>query len=180
MHLGDEGYVGVTPVEGGRVNVCGLFVQNGETSGRGSARLLSYLRASGLLQLAERLGSGDAVEKSVCGVSGVAFGVVERSGGVALGDAERMIPPFTGNGMSMAFEAAECVVEVLAGYSRGDFDWLVTERQAGENLEKRFARRLKVAEPLHRMLVHPVGQHWISSVAKPGLVPFNLLNRILT
>lgn len=72
MHLGKGGYVGLTPVEGDRVNVCGLFEVRKDVKGKGS--FLAYLSACGLDDLVERLRTVAADEKSVTGVSGIAFG----------------------------------------------------------------------------------------------------------
>lgn len=181
MHLGDEGYVGLTPVEDGRVNVCGLFKRRATCEGKGSARLLSYLSACGLTDLVERLREVPADESSVTGVSGIAFGAQNHATDLlTLGDAERMTPPFTGNGMSMAFEAAECALEPLRSFAHGETGW---ERARGEvqlRLGKRFDRRVTMARGFHQVLLNSPGRELLAAAAKPGLLPFNLLNRILT
>lgn len=181
MHLGDGGYIGLTPVEDGRVNVCGLFENQKEISGKGSERLLNYLDHCGLRQLSTRLRAAEADERSVTGISGIAFGQQDKGSEVlALGDAERMIPPFTGNGMSMAFEAAECALEPLLNFSRGKNDWDETRREVSVRLQSRFRTRIAVASGLHGLLLTSPARELIASAAKPGLLPFGLLNRILT
>ena len=47
MHLGSNGYLGLTPVEDGRVNACGLFRVNRSLRVKGSGLLTEYLRAGG-------------------------------------------------------------------------------------------------------------------------------------
>ena len=49
-------------------------------------------------------------------------GAASRAEG-CIGDALTMIPPVTGNGMSMAFEAAEMTIGRLVAYSRSESSW---------------------------------------------------------
>lgn len=181
MHLGDGGYVGLTPVEDGRVNVCGLFRLRPGLGGKGSARLLNYLEASGLQALVERLREVEADEASVTGVSGIAFGSQKQEESLmALGDAERMIPPFTGNGMSMAFEAAECALEPLTSYATGTTSWDATRKEVQSRLGNRFERRIALAKGFHGFILKQPTQGLLTALAKPGLLPFGLLNRLFT
>lgn len=181
MHMGENGYLGLTPVEDRRVNVCGLFQRRKEASGKGSERLLSYLEHCGLLELAGRLREGAADENSVTGVSGISFGQQgQESELLALGDAERMIPPFTGNGMSMAFEAAESALEPLVSYARGERGWAEAREEIQERLQVRFQRRIALAKGLHGFILKPTAQNVLAGLARPGLLPFSFLTRLLT
>lgn len=181
MHLGDGGYVGLTPVEDGRVNVCGLFCVRKNLAGKGSERILAYLKACGLNSLVERLEAVTADESSVTGVSGIGFGNQGQDPAMfAIGDAERMIPPFTGNGMSMAFEAAECALQPLQSYSEGSHSWAEACEQVQQRLKRRFDRRIALAKGLHGAILKSPGREILAAAAKPGLIPFAFLNRILT
>ncbi|GHC57875.1 NAD(P)/FAD-dependent oxidoreductase [Roseibacillus persicicus] len=181
MHLGDGGYVGLTPVEDGRVNVCGLFRKRRDLGGKGSERMIAYLAASGLDELAERLRDVSADDTSVSGIAGIDFGAQGHDPEIlAIGDAERMIPPFTGNGMSMAFEAAECALQPLKSYSEGGVNWESAREQVHRKLAQRFNRRITLAKGLHRAILAPPAQEVLAAAAKPGLLPFAFLNRILT
>jgi flavin-dependent dehydrogenase len=181
MHLGDGGYVGLTPVEDGRVNVCGLFKQRSDLRGKGSERLRAYLEACGLSALSARLGEAEADESSVTGVTGIAFGDQRQEEELlCLGDAERMTPPFTGNGMSMAFEAAECALESLVNYSNNRSNWSATRAEIRARLSRRFDRRLAVAKGMHQMLLKTPGRELLTAAARPGLLPFAFFNRLLT
>jgi len=147
FHLGDDAYVGLCPVEHGRVNVCGLFRQRAGVTGNRETTLLAYLRAAGLDALAMRLLDADICAESYAAVAGVNF---DRSGGaddarLNLGDTFAMIPPFTGNGMAMAFQSAELALDPLLAWSRGEAAWSETMGVVGAALQKKFARRLAVA-----------------------------------
>ncbi len=179
MHIGDGGYVGLTPIaeDGGRVNVCGLFKRR---SLRGENLTVSYLRACGLGKLAERLEDGVLDEASVTGVSGFHLGAQRVEEELcSLGDAERMIPPFTGNGMSMAFESAECALESLVSYAGGG-DWDRCREEIRAALEKRFKRRVAFALGLHGFLMTGAGRAGLSLAARSGVLPFHWLQRQLS
>jgi 2-polyprenyl-6-methoxyphenol hydroxylase-like FAD-dependent oxidoreductase len=59
-----------------------------------------------------------------------------------------MIPPVAGNGMSMAFEAAEFAVSPLAAYSRGDLSWNGARKLFARTCDAAFATRLRWANAL--------------------------------
>jgi flavin-dependent dehydrogenase len=181
MHVGDGGYVGLTPVTGNRsrINVCGLFRKAG--GGGGGNPLLRALESCGLGGLAARLGEACLDPKSLTGISGIALGRQVSDGELlTLGDSERMIPPFTGNGMSMAFESAECAVAALVDYAAGRRTWHEARREVADLLEKRFASRVRLALVLHRCLVGSAGRAVLSSAAVSGVLPFQWLHRKLS
>ena len=66
-----------------------------------------------------------------------------------------MIPPVTGNGMSMAFESAELAIEPLAAWSRGEISWAETQSQIARRCDAAFARRLAWAKWLQRFMLTP-------------------------
>ncbi|MGB6221570.1 NAD(P)/FAD-dependent oxidoreductase [Haloferula sp.] len=176
MHLGANGYAGLTPVEDGRVNVCGLFKLDRSRKGRGSGLLLDYLRQGGSEELAERIESGRPDEESFLGVSGFELG---WQGGdqslCSLGDAEGMIPPFTGNGMSMAFESAELALDPLVRWSSGSAEWDASVSEIHRVAKSRFRRRVANAMALHKVLLDARGQRLISAISRTGLLPFRPL-----
>ena len=181
MHIGEGAYIGLTPIreDGSRVNVCGLFKKGART--RGVNPLVDALRRCGLGDLGERLARARMDRKSLTGISGFHLG---RQGGrdkvLTLGDSERIIPPFTGNGMSMAFESAECAVEALANYARGELSWEEARVEVRDLLEKRFRTRVNLALNLHRCLTHPAGRAVLSAAAVSGVLPFAWLHRKLS
>jgi hypothetical protein len=69
-----------------------------------------------------------------------------------------MIPPVTGNGMSMAFEAAELALEPLQAYARGTLSWSEASSTLARECDRTFRRRLAWAKLLQRMMFTPVLQ----------------------
>ena len=69
-----------------------------------------------------------------------------------------MIPPVTGNGMSMAFESAELAAEPLAAYSAGEMPWPEAHQIIARRCDERFARRLAWAGALQQLMFVPALQ----------------------
>ena len=176
MHLGGNGYAGLARVEGGRVNVCGLFrLEKGRRRG-GSGLLLDYLRAGGNGELAGRLEEARRDEASFLGVAGFELGWQPAVDGLCrVGDAEGMIPPFTGNGMSMAFEGAEMALDPLTDWSRGRVTWSEVVGGIREAGRRRFRRRVAAAMGMHRVLMSERGRDLIGGLSRAGLLPLRPL-----
>jgi flavin-dependent dehydrogenase len=133
------------------VNVCGLFRrQRGESSNNNS---LDWLRGERGSQLFQELEHAEFDSESISAVAGLSLRpqpIDARE--CRIGDALTMIPPITGNGMSMAFESAQLAMEPVLSYARGELDWSKTTAKVAEKLRGRFARRLRWAALFHRVL----------------------------
>lgn len=172
MHAGRNGYVGLAGIEDGRVNVCGLF----RCDPRRPGRLPDYLRAGGLQELAARLERAESVSGSASAVAGFRLGWQPAVPGLlALGDAFGMIPPFSGNGMSMALEAADVARGPVADYARGRMSWDHARRAVGAGLRVRFARRLAAGLVLHPFLTSRLGRGVLAVTAPLRFPPFRVL-----
>lgn len=169
MHLGGSGYVGLCPVEDGRTNVCGLFRL--DRSIRGERLLERYLARERLDGLARRLESAEADAGSRAAVAGFKLGW-QSAGGCVLGDSAGMIPPFTGNGMSMAFEGARDALDPLEAWSRGECSWSELVAELRRRARRRFRRRLAAAGAMQRILLNPLGQGAIDRLGRAGWLPF--------
>lgn len=104
--------------------------------------------------LHERLAAACFDENSFCSVAGLSL-KPQRAMETAecrLGDALTMTPPVTGNGMSMAFESAAAAIAPLADFSRGRHDWAEARRQIARGCDAAFARRLRWARILQRLM----------------------------
>jgi hypothetical protein len=178
LHLGEQAYVGLSAVEDGEVNVCGLFAKR-DVKCRDGDLLLGYLAASGLSGLAARLRAAALVEDSFCAVAGLGFGRAKPDGRATIGDAHGMPPPFTGNGMAMAFQGAETAVGPLAGYAKGKFAWTEAVSQLRRELDRRFAVRLASARLLHPFLLNPKLQGPLAGASRTRLLPLKALYALL-
>ena len=155
MHLSPDGYIGINRINGGEVNVCGLFrVREGM---RRPESKPDWLRGETGSLLRERLDAADFAPDSFCSVAGLQLKPQRASAKkeCCIGDTLTMTPPVTGNGMSMAFESAELAIEPLTTYSRGKLDWSQTQQQIARRCDTVFSRRLAWARLLQWLMISP-------------------------
>lgn len=158
MHFASAGYVGLCRLAGDEVNVCGLFRRDQGRPTPTDARAL--LRGEPGSILSRRLAGADFDETSFCATAGLSLrpGRAADHPEICVGDAITMIPPLTGNGMSMAFESAELAMEPLATWSRGETSWLTAKARIAGACDQLFARRLGWATRLQPMLLSAAWQ----------------------
>ena len=160
MHVSPRGYVGLCKLNDGEVNVCGLFRkaigENGEAKNRHE-----LLRGQPGSPLRQRLASAEFEESSFCAVAGLSLRPQQAAARpeICVGDAITMIPPVTGNGMSMAFESAELALAPLAAWSRGELCWNDARQKIARDCDAVFARRLAWAKWLQRIILTPALQN---------------------
>lgn len=163
MHVSADNYVGVNRINDGEVNVCGLFRARAGESRESGFDLLRGQRGS---PLHEKLSNAQFDENSFCSVAGLSLTphrAAEKSD-CCIGDAVTMIPPITGNGMSMAFESAEIAINPLSRYSRGEMNWLEARASIAQACDAAFAERLAWARRLQWLMFSPVLQSPLGKV----------------
>jgi hypothetical protein len=177
MHVGTSGYAGLARIEGGRVNLCGLF-HTGSASGKGVGLLLRCLQAGGLHRLAKRIEEAFPDPESFCGVAGFRFGRAATAS-FSIGDAALMIPPFTGNGMSMALEAADQAIQPAMDYAAGRISWVEAAARSDAAQHKHFRRRMSLASMIHPVMTRRPGLKLLEMAASAHLLPYGALYRLL-
>ncbi|MCF3651462.1 hypothetical protein [Synoicihabitans lomoniglobus] len=182
LHLGQQAYVGLTRIEGDRINVCGLFHRGNVRSKPPAAAnpLDQQLRAAGLTTLAERLMSASADPASLCTVAGLNYRH-ERAApeSAPLGDHFALIPPFTGHGMTIALQSAALAVGPLQAWSRGERDWASTRREIAARHRRQLLPKLRRAQHLHGWLLTPKRQHLLAVLARRDLLPLRWVYGLL-
>lgn len=182
VHLSDGGYVGLTRIENGRVNVCGLFQRSTPLSpdSPDASALTTAVRQVGLPNLAQRLEAATCDRESLKGVTHFSLGwQMAKDQRLRIGDAAVMIPPFTGNGMTMAFQGALAAVPALVAWSRSQRDWPQTRDDVMEIHRHLFASRLRWARALQTVLLRPWGRRIVPLLLRSGCVSFDTLYRKL-
>jgi flavin-dependent dehydrogenase len=153
MHVSANSYVGVGLTSCGAVNVCGLFRRRAGDAVSAAAGL-DILRGQPGTRLHALLAKAVFDEKSFCSVAGLTLRpqrAAERNE-CCIGDAVTMIPPVTGNGISMSFESAEMAIEPLSNYSLGEIAWADARQSVARHCDSAFARRLAWARFLQWMM----------------------------
>lgn len=154
MHVFADGYVGLCRQPGGIVNVCGLFRRHPAAGDAAVDWQEQLLGPPGSL-LRERMCDAVFVPDSFCAVAGINLQPqrAQCQTDCRIGDALTMIPPFTGNGMSMAFESAEMAIEPLTAWSQDEMEWRETRQTIASRCDATFARRLSCAKWLQQMIM---------------------------
>jgi 2-polyprenyl-6-methoxyphenol hydroxylase-like FAD-dependent oxidoreductase len=172
VHLGERAYVGMSRVETGAVNVCGIFARR-QTYARDGDLLTEYLRAAGLGGVCERLLAAEMDPVTFC-ASAAPLGDrwVAGQDRIRIGDACASIPPFTGNGLAMALQGAELALQPLCAYARGTATWNESVERISLLQRLRFRRRLLLASFLHPFFLEPRRQSFLAALARSHLIPF--------
>jgi menaquinone-9 beta-reductase len=155
MHVSADNYVGVNRINDGEVNICGLFrARTGESHNSG----FELLRGQPGSRLHEKLAGAQFDENSFCSVAGLSLtphSAADKKD-CCIGDAVTMIPPVTGNGMSMAFESAAIAIAPLTRYSGDEMTWAETREAIAHACDAAFAERLAWARRLQGLMFSPV------------------------
>lgn len=157
LYLFDGGYVGLAPVEGGRVNLCMLASRAALRRAGGDPRALVEAVAVWNGALGRRLAGGSVIADTLTAVAPVDTGDTPAPwhGAARLGDAAVMIPPLCGDGQAMALRSAELSAPLAHAALRGELapaQWEAAWRQAWR---AEFMPRVRAARWLQAALVAP-------------------------
>ncbi len=157
MHFGENAYVGLCRVEGKRVNVCGLF-RTKEAIPDLKKEWDKWLLGACGVALTKKCPNIIFDKDSLCVVAGLPVKSFQNSdtGVFSVGDAVTMIPPVTGNGMSLAIESAWKAVGVIQGYASGQISWKPAQELARQGYARSYDRRLRWAAWLQRGVFSPL------------------------
>lgn len=180
MHFGAGGYVGVSRIEKNKANVCGLFRVRRDLSPGKAGILVAYLQANGLTDLSEQVSDAEIDPASLSATTALDFTEnQQRSDHICIGDFNTAIPPFTGNGMSMALETAEVSLAPLLAFAQETQSWQETRHAVHHALHRRFRARLTAARLLHPVLLRPAIRSALGWTVSRKLLPLNFLFHLL-
>jgi 2-polyprenyl-6-methoxyphenol hydroxylase-like FAD-dependent oxidoreductase len=156
MHLVPSGYVGLCRLPDDEVNVCGLF-RSGVPVPDLAQRWQDWLGGPTGSELHARLTGASLDPDSFCSIAALSLEPQHAADlpECAIGDALTMIPPVTGNGMSMAFESAEVALDPITRFSQGAANWTEVRAEIASNCDRTFRSRLRWARWLQRALFYP-------------------------
>lgn len=182
LHLGRHAYVGLTQIENQQVNLCGLFHRDNvdATDRTSTGVLLKHLRGAGLNHLAQRLAGATEVPGSRCAVAGLDYHASHAGDPIgSLGDHGALIPPFTGHGMTIAFQSAALALDPLIAWAHRQQNWPETLQEI-DRLQRRYLRpKLRRAARLHGWLLSPRRQRILLALARYQLLPTRTVYRLL-
>jgi menaquinone-9 beta-reductase len=160
LHFHPNRYVGICRLPGDQVNVCGLFYFDGPLPNlqeRWPEILASEIPA---------LKGVNFLPESFCAVAGISLDKTPPDDRFVIGDAAAMIPPLTGNGMSMAFESAALATPPLIAYAREKISWEEALSAQQKAWRAAFANRLRWAGFLQRFVFQKRGQNCLFAFSK--------------
>lgn len=166
LYFNGGGYVGISPIEEGRVNIAALLpLQAVRGSGTSVPDILSAA-AQGNASLADRLAQGVPINGTQVSVAPLRVSVQPQpwSDFPHVGDALMMIPPLSGDGMSIALRSALLCAHWTEAYLRGIVN--ATEWQQGytKEAELEFSALLRRARHMQKLAFAPINRLY------PGLV----------
>jgi 2-polyprenyl-6-methoxyphenol hydroxylase-like FAD-dependent oxidoreductase len=77
-----------------------------------------------------------------------------------------MIPPVTGNGMSMAIEGADLAATPLVEWSKNKLDWDSAVQKVATQLDAAFAPRLRHARWLQHAMFDPIARSVVWNLSR--------------
>lgn len=178
MYCGTRGYLGICPIENNRVNVTGLFKKSTFRKFSGINLLFAYLNFNNCDDVLKLLKKGRYVGNSFTAITGLSFGQ-QRKNGFSVGDNSLLIPPFSGNGMSMALEAAAQASKYLIKYSNKLISWDEACRRYARYEKESFRLRMGVSTCLHPFLFSPFGLRTLRVLSSIGFLPVSRLYNAL-
>lgn len=174
LHSFHRGYLGVSPVEGGRVNICGLVHESRIKAMRGGwESFVEEIRAEHP-DIEELFASHDPLDDQYLTTEPVVFRPKSATteGVFFAGDAAAQIDPLTGNGMAMALQSAALLAPFVTRQLQGDAD----ARRAYEQSHREFfSRRIRWSRTVSFALRRPT---LLQTTAR--LLPFRSIGRMLT
>jgi flavin-dependent dehydrogenase len=157
LHFGAGNYVGVCKLGDQRANVCGLFYSREPM--RSLNEKWKTILASSIWSSAVESVTWD--EASFSSVAGLTLSRHAPESRFSIGDAAAMIPPLTGNGMSMAFESAALARKWLLEFSAGRISWTKCLQGHTAAWRKAFSSRLRWAGFVQPVLFSGAGQEFL-------------------
>ena len=162
LHFSDAGYVGLSRQSGETVNVCALFVRKSALrSDNPAKRNWPEMFAPEMgSALRERLRQATFEATTFASVAGISLRreKAQAASECRIGDSICMIPPMTGNGMSIALESATIAAPILRDYSRGGIEWREAQQEISRRCDQAFSRRLAFAALLQKACLRKVGR----------------------
>lgn len=152
----DQGYLGVSPVEGGTTNICGLVHASRISGLKGGWETFIDGICRDERQLQALYAAHEPAQENFLSSDPVIFrprSAIE-SGIIMIGDASGIVDPLTGNGMAMAiqsaFVAARVVRDILLGNDRA-----TAEQKYVEAHRRFFGGRIRWSRRVAALLSRP-------------------------
>ncbi|NOU93290.1 NAD(P)/FAD-dependent oxidoreductase [Paenibacillus sp. LMG 31456] len=173
LYFFSGGYMGISPIEGGLVNVAALLTRKAFQNSEKTILGLIEAAAQRNPKLYQKLGQAIPVQGTQAAVAPVdlsrkplAWDMIPH-----IGDAAIMIPPLCGDGMSMALRSARLCMSLADSYLRGEQSLDMWQHRYTQSIHREFNSPLRWGRFLQWLLGVPVMPHFLPGLAylAPGL-----------
>jgi len=166
LYFFEGGYIGLAPIEGGRVNVCILASRKALKGADGDPAGLIEALAGRIPAIGKRLAGGEALEASPLAAAPIdLWRKADPWDSVAcVGDAAAMIPPLAGDGIAAAFRSVELCAPLAHAYLSGDLTLERWEQAYRSRWHDSFDRPLALARRLESWLGSGAGSELLLGV----------------
>lgn len=152
-----DGYLGVSAIEGNRINICGLVHESRLEGNKGgwNGFVSRLVRDSG--PLAALFEHRDPAQEGFLSSEPIIFAAksaVER-GVLMVGDASGLVDPLAGNGMAMGMQSAFAAATHLTEFLRGRLDRRNMETEYERSFSTLFASRIRWSRRIALILSQP-------------------------
>jgi len=164
LYFFQGGYVGIAPIEGDRLNVAALISPDlYPRDGTDALRRIMDSAAARIPVLRSRLEQAIEVPGTRATVYPVEIRPEPRgwNGIPCIGDAAAVIPPFCGDGMSMALRSVRLCAPLADAYLLGKCTYAEWNKAYSDQLKQQFARPLKWGSLLEDLLANPNTTSWL-------------------
>lgn len=167
------GYVGISPIEGGLVNVAALLTRDSFHNTEKTILGMIDAAASRNPKLYQKLARAIPVPGTQAAVAPVDLRRERVTWELIphVGDAALMIPPLCGDGMSMALRSAQLCATLADFYLRGDISLSQWQQQYTQSIQREFKGPLRWGRLLQWLFEVPVLPRLLLGIAHltPGL-----------
>ncbi|MGO4542813.1 NAD(P)/FAD-dependent oxidoreductase [Paenibacillus sp. 2TAB19] len=175
LYFFDGGYLGISPIEGGRVNVAALLDRKEFDLVDSDKSILGFIRAVCRRnpKLAKRLAHAVPLSGTQAAVAPVRLSrkPLTWESIARVGDSSIMLPPLCGDGMSMALRSAGLCTPLVGRYLKGEITLAQWEQQYSQAIHKDFNGPMKWGRRLQWLFDLPILPRLMLAAAPvaPGL-----------
>ncbi|MDF9839360.1 MULTISPECIES: NAD(P)/FAD-dependent oxidoreductase [unclassified Paenibacillus] len=153
LYFCEGGYIGISPIEAGKVNIAALLTLDSVQGSGKSVQEILHSAARSNRRLADRLAEGTPVAGTQVSVAPVRLSDTPEpwSEFPHIGDAMLMIPPLCGDGMSIALRSALICSGWTDRYLRGMISYEEWQTGYSAEADQTFTRLLRRARKIQRL-----------------------------
>ncbi|HMG83163.1 MAG TPA: NAD(P)/FAD-dependent oxidoreductase [Ferruginibacter sp.] len=177
LHNFQDGYCGISKIEGNKYCLCYLTSANNLKKNNGNIKAMEQTILSKNPYLTNIFSTANILYDFPLTISQISFAKKSQVEDhiLMIGDAAGMITPLCGNGMSMALHGSKLAFEQVSSFLQGSITRELMEKEYSAQWNGHFGKRLKMG----RMIQHLFGNKTITNIFIVVMKPFPKLVDLL-